>query len=287
MRINFTLFVIIAGLGFFAGGCNIINPKEQVPTYIHIDSFKFNPNPLFTNISSSHDINNVWVYYNNNLIGEFDLPATVPIIASGRGNLEVSPGVLENGQNSLVLVYPFYALDTSSFTAQPGKVINYTPKTTYFSNIRTNVLSNFESGIYFVRSAGSQAMTVVTSDSLVFEGHGAGAVYLNAVGDSSVDSSVNTFTIPANSQAYIEFNYKSSVPFYIGLQANLGTVTSSAPYYLIGINPSNQWGKFYLNVSDFATQYKGTSYNLYIKAVLADGQASGRLLIDNIQLIYF
>ena len=55
--------------------CNLINPKEQVPTYLHLDRFTFsNPDSSYTG-SSSHDIPSAWVYVNDQPVGTFDLPA--------------------------------------------------------------------------------------------------------------------------------------------------------------------------------------------------------------------
>lgn len=268
-------------------GCNIINPVETTPTYIHIDSFQFNSSPSYLNISNSHQVSTVSVYYNNNPIGDFDLPATIPIIATGKGDLEIFPGVLVNGLNNSITAYPFYRPDTSKIAAQPGKVINYTPHTNYYPNLKTLCISNFEtSEPKFSMMGGNIGMTAVSDDSLVYEGHYAGRIQLNNVGDSSVDSNIVAFAIPTG-YAFIEFNYKSDIPFYVGMQANLSNVVSTGPLYLAGIKPSPYWQKFYLNVGTFNQQYQGTTNNFYIKAVLGSGQTNGRLLIDNIQLITF
>jgi hypothetical protein len=281
------LLIFIFCCGWLGQSCNIINPKETVPTYIRVDSFLFQNSPAITEISYSHYINNVWVYYNNIAIGAFDLPATFPIMATGTGKLQLVPGITENGRNDLVIVYPFYVTDTSSFAAQPGKIINYTPKTTFYSSIQRTVISDFNFGLTkFAKKAGNINMINVTTPGLVFEGGGSGGIYLNAVGDSSEDSTNITYTIPTEN-AFIEFNYKTEVPFYVGLQANLSNLIYATPYYLAGISPNDHWQKFYLNVSDFAKKYQGTTYSFYIKAVLGPGQTSGKLLIDNIQLISF
>ena len=275
----------------FLQGCNVINPKEQVPTYIHIDTFKFDVNPLKTDITTSHQITQVWAYYNNNPIGQFDLPATFPIMTggdTGTGQLELAPAIIVDGLNNLLGVYPFYQYDTFTFAIQPGKIINHLPHTSYFSNIKVVKISDFEGPVNFSKWAGNIPMVRVTDASMVFEGYGSGSITLNAVGDSSIDSStVTPFAIPKGAAAFIEINYKSDVIFYLGLQANLSTVISSTPYFLAGISPSDHWQKFYLNVAEFAGQYQGDSYTLYIKAVLSAGQTHGRLLLDNIQLITF
>ena len=264
--------------------CKVINPEEQVPTYIHVDSFMFKD--CLTGVTTSHQITSVAVYYNNAPIGFFDLPATIPILATGRGELGLAPGVAVNGFNSLAIAYPFYRTDTASFTAQPGKVINYTPTTCFYSDTKVQARWNFEGNTGFARWSGNRDIQTVQDPALVFEGHGTGSIVLTAVGDSSVDSTTKTFPIPKGS-AFIEFDYKSTVPFYVGLQANLSTYASSQPYFLAGIYPSDHWQKFYLNVADFNGQYQGTSYNFYVKAVLDGGQKTGQLLIDNIQLVTF
>jgi len=283
------LFVFIYCFGLFSQGCNVINPKEQIPTYIHIDTFRFDVNPLLPNISTSHLINSVCVYYNNNLIGSYDLPATFPIKTagdSGTGKLEIAPGIAVNGQNNLLDIYPFYQIDTSTFTIQPGKIINHLPRTLYYTGAKVTKISDFEGPVNFSLSAGQIPMVKVTDPAIVFEGAASGSISLNAVGDSSVDSStVASFVIPEGA-AFVEFNYKSDVPFYVGLQANYNTIHST-PYYLVGISPISHWQKFYVNVATFAATYKATTYTLYIKAVLAEGQTSGRLLLDNIQLVTF
>lgn len=295
-----TLFLFIC-CALFWQGCNIINPHEPTPTYIHIDSFAFEQNTNITVLrpdgtpssylpTLSHQITSAWVYYNGSRIGIFDLPATFPVIATGSGQLWVVPAVAIDGRNNNVSVYPFYAPDTSTLIAQPGKVVNYTPKTKFYSGVTVTTIDYFKGKVSFDLARGNRYMKYVTDDSLVFEGDGvtdgSGEIQLLAVGDSSVDSSSHFFPIN-DGVAVIEFNYKSTVPFYVGLQANLSATISSSPYYLTGINPSAEWQKFYLIVNGFTAQAQANSYNFYIKAVLADGQTSGRLLIDNIQLVTF
>jgi hypothetical protein len=286
---QYFLFAILSG--FIWSSCNIVNPPEQTPTYVHIDSFIFN----HTSASSvnTHQITNVWVYYNNNPVGAFDLPATVPIIATGSGSLELSPGITIDGLNSLTGVYPFYAIDTSTLVAQPGKIIDRVPHTQYYSSVLFHPISNFTS--YDFKSwtdngnipFGSTAPIGHAPDSLVEPGYSSSGIIQLVAGvtDSSIDSNSIAFVIPTGA-AFIEVDYKCDVPIQLGLQANVSGF-STTPYYLAGIYPSAVWQKFYLSVADFAGQYKGTTYNLYIRAVLPPGKATGRVLLNNIQLVHF
>jgi hypothetical protein len=180
-------------------------------------------------------------------------------------------------------------LDTSSFVIQPGKIINYTPHTTFFNSAKITVISDFEGNVNFAKCGGNIPMVKSIDNSLGFYGSGCGSITLSAVGDSSVDSSTliqPQIVIPAGTSS-IEFDYKSDLSFYVGLQANLSNLYSTGATYLTGVYPSDHWKKFYLDVSVFATKYQGTSYTLFIKTSLSAGQTSGRLLIDNIQLLTF
>jgi len=159
--------------------------------------------------------------------------------------------------------------------------------TSFYTVTKVTTISDFEGAVNFAKRDGNISILRIDDPSLVFAGYGTGSIMLNNVGDSSIDSSSNTFPIPMGQNAYIEFDYKSEVPFFVGLQANLSNLYSSSPIYGAGISPSDHWQKFYYSVSDFANNAQGTSYNFYIKAVLGPGQTNGRLLIDNIQLVTF
>ena len=287
-------FILICCCWLLWSGCNVINPVEPTPTYVHVDSFSYKDNPYLSiqPYTRSHNITTVWVYYNNNLIGEYDLPATFPIITDGtnKGKLELFPGIIINGLNNSVDMYPFYQPDTSFTVVQnPGKSTTYKPVTQYYADTKIFHINNFDAGtiMNFGLYAGNINIFKINSpDSLLFEGGAVGSIYMSSPGDSSVDSTVR-FAIDSSVSAYIEFNYKSDVPFFVGMSSNLNSTIGSAPYYLAGISPSSTWQKFYLNITAFLAQYHGVNYNFCIKTSLPSTQTTGRLLIDNIQLVTF
>ena len=288
-KLKYCLLVILSGLIF--GGCNVINPAEPTPTYVHVDSFLFQNTSLPLGITSSHQINSVWAYYNNTPIGVFDLPATIPVITGGQGQLALYPGIAVDGQNNFLSKYPFYKPDTFTLVPQPGNVINCLPKTSYYPDAVFNVFSNannLQLGIpNFKLASGSSGMGVTTLDSLEFDGHATGIITLNAATNDTMseDSSVLNYPIPQNVDAYIEFDYKNSAPFSVGLRPNFDNFVQTV--YLNGAYPSDHWQKFYLAVKDFAAQYKGNTYQVFIKAYLLAGQASGKVLITNVQLVHY
>ena len=275
---RYLLLIVILG---FAGGSCTKKDTSLIPTYVHIDSFAFNPvASLPADVANTHQINSVWAFYNNSPIGVFDLPANIPVITNGNGKLTLRPGISVSGLNNFLATYPFYTSDTSTLIPQPGKTITYLPTTSYYTSTKFSFISKFEpsTGTRFKLVSGSVPMTI--------NGDKNGVITLTAPNDTlSEDSSYAQFAIPLNKDAYIEFDYKCTVPFAVGLRANLASIYTI--YYLAGIYPSDHWQKFYLSVKDFEAQYQATNYSFYIKTALPAGETTGTVMIDNIQLVYF
>ncbi|MDR3681401.1 MAG: hypothetical protein P4L41_15650 [Flavipsychrobacter sp.] len=284
------------------GGCNIINPSEQVPTFVHIDSFRFvNSNPDVYG-SSSHNINTVFATYNGVPIGVFDLPCTIPVIVTGSNQLILQPGIAVNGFNDQESPYPFYINAIDTLVAQPGKVVNYTPVTGYVSSTSMVFKEDFEKGFQFFKYSdtglinntipippGNDSMIIVTKSqdpTKVFEGQASG--YINMPTRDSATEASQYFTIAANTPVLCELNYKSNVPIAIGLIPIILTTgaTTQPQFNNLAFNPSpDQWTKIYINLAEIVSLYPADKYSLIIKTAVPYGQANGYALFDNIKVV--
>lgn len=279
-------------------GCSVVKPAPQtVPTYVHLDSFHFLQPPGYYAIdgSTSHDIGSVFVFYNNQAVGNFDLPCTIPVIANDSGILEVEPGITVNGIEDNQTAYPFYTIDTFQFHASGGNILNHTPSTEYTSSARLAFNADFEQGNGFTLISGDSAIQQISRQnfpaSMIYEGQGSGYIHLGVPGDSSVISSQQSFTVPqANGVGtpFMELNYQCTMPFYVGVVAistATGSTVTSTPYYLAGVYPSNTWKKFYVQLADFVATYPAEKYLIIIKTTLPSNQSNGYLLLDNVKVI--
>lgn len=272
-------------------GCNIINPSEPVPTYIRIDSFRLLQTDPSKTGSISQKITSAWVYYDNQAVGVFDIPGTIPVIASKAGQLQIRPGVTLGGIKSYETTYPFYTFDTFSISPMPGKVINHTPEVRYVADAKFSYIENFDLGNTFtkVNNALLTDTSIVrvdksTNPDKVFEGSGAGYIYLNSTHSTSENINNDGFPI-TQGEVFLEINYKCDVAFEIGLQT---TISGNIIYeYIAGMKPSNEWKKLYINIHDFVGNNKGSLYRTMIKTKLPDGQTTGYVLMDNIKVVCY
>lgn len=289
MKLKYLLFLL--PVAAFMGGCNVINPVEDVPTYVKIDSFNFKINDPSKEGSKSQNITSVWVYYNNNPVGTFDLPCNVPVITQGNsGTITVWPGISLNGLVDAQPQYPFFKFDTTTLYTNPGKVQSFTPTAEYITDINFPYKEDFEIGSSFQAlypGIGNDTTIRRTADKqYVFEGGGAGLIELSDAFYMSENISNTGFPIPQG-EAYIEINYKGNVNFEVGLYNTLDVSGIDVFEYIWGVKASDTWKKIYIELATYTGKYKGKNHKVMIKAVLPEGQSQGYVALDNIKVVTF
>lgn len=265
--------------------CNLINPSEPVPTYIQIDSFQFKTsNPVLTG-TARQKINSAFVYFDNQLIGAYELPARVPIISTKTGLLKIAPGVILNGLNGLQLAYPFFKTDTITVAYQPGTIKKITPSSSYYSATLFKWQEDFEGGNTFTSVTGDTTLNRTLNPSEVFEGGASGKLYFKAPQQTAQVISTATFTLPVTA-SYLELHYKNTIDFQVGIQVSYD---QGGVYYeyISGFKPKSEWNKVYIDLQKFASNNRGLNYRIMIRADLPSGMSSGYVLFDNFKVVSY
>lgn len=286
MKIVFTVGVLI--IMFWLSGCNMVNPAEKVPTYFNIDTTTVLSTASATHGSTSHKITDVWVYYNFELLGAYELPARIPVIAEGKGQLQLVAGIWDNGLSGTRARYPFYNVDTHSFIAAPGQVINYFPKFTYRTADTPAIKyfsEGFEQGNIFVPLNGDTSFAKTNDKAEVFEGDWSAKMNLTTANPTGESITTQEFFLTPNRDAYLELNYKSDVPFDLRTQIlHLGTTVTSD---VMSFKARSSWTKVYVNLTGFAASFQYGKFKFLLKSALLSGQTSANLYIDNFKIIYY
>lgn len=286
MRIFFPAILMLALLG--SAGCNIINPPEQIPTYVRIDSFAFSGDPAVTG-SNSNKITNVYVYFDNTPVGVFELPASFPVIMDKPGKLTVLPGVDFDGLSGYQVIYPLYQGDTMTISPSPASEQRMDANTFYVQGVGLQSNDEFEQGVgfsnTFVKVSGDTTLVNTADPSQVFEGHGSG-LFAFGPSDSATVISRNGISLAINKNTYIELNYRSNVPLWVGMSVHKAD-GSDFSQYIVGLNPRSEWGKIYIGADDFIGPNQGTDYKIILHAECPANVTNGYVNIDNIKLINF
>jgi hypothetical protein len=237
----------------------------------------------------TNKITGAYVYFNNQLVGVYDLPADVPVIADGPGTILVNAGIDFTGMKNFMAVYPFYNSDSFSLTPAPGKKHVFNPVITYRSAAQIRYKEDFEVGNTFIATnadlTDDTTLVRTNNPSLVWNGKG-GSGYIYLTNSNKYSSNINNSSFPiASGESYIEIDYKCSVEFQVGLQA----MSAGSPIIepIATIKSNEKWNKLYIGLQTMTSKYPTGPYRITVTAELPDGQTEGYIIIDNIKVISY
>lgn len=280
------------------GSCDVINPEEDIPAYLRIESFQFSKGNF--NGSGNAKIPLAFVYINGEVLGIYELPITVPVIANGETNVIIDPGIEANGISSTPEDYPYYERFETNVQFVPGETITLQPVTTYTDQVEAITYEDFE-GVFNTFSFdidGNPSTELVNSDKDVFSGQLSGYIQLT---DTSRVISVGSELIrefPAQpnfqSPVYLELNYKSDWPVGIGIipYDSNGSIISQANDQNRGFNAKAEWNKIYFDFTDTFMLFRNlpevASFRISITTLVSpdyEGEPV-EVFLDELQLVW-
>jgi hypothetical protein len=280
------------------GSCEIINPEEGIPAFLHIEAVDLQTDP--GQGTDSHNITDVWLSIDGDFLGVYPLPATIPILEKGERLVSIQPGIKTNGINSTPDIYPFYEPFEVTMTLEANVTHTIEPVFKYFDNVQFSFIEEFEGlgHIFQEIRIGDEENDEISLSSLpedVFEGEHSGMVKLDSSSSVIEIGTISRYsTLGDNSfQTYLEVNYKSDVPVFFGLVGYefLGSIGGDA-LYDNGFVETTEWKKIYFNLSKPIITDDYEEYQVAFQAFIPkeDGNItldSARVLLDNIKLVHF
>jgi hypothetical protein len=265
-------------------GCNLINPAEQIPAYLEIDTLTLITNP--GEGSASHKITDVWVDADDVQLGVYEVPKTFPVIDSGKTFVVVSAGIMDNGISATRVIYPFYYPDTFSIDLTEKKIYSLFPHFVYRSTAKFSFIEDFEAGNAFQQISGDTNMIRTSNPDEVFEGSYSSYIYLDKELDVYEGRTANSYSFDQGVPVYLELNYKCDQPFIVGLYG-IKPSTGNVYDYRWQVNAKDTWNKIYLNMGNDVKEIGADSYQVLIEAIFDSTNTSSHIYLDNIKLVSF
>lgn len=267
--------------------CEIINPAEPIPTYIHIPGIDLQV--LDTSSSGqgsgSHKITDAWVYIDNQAIGAFELPVTLPALVSpGNHRIMVRAGIKMNGIAATRTQYPFYTSYEIDADLQPGQVTSLIPVVKYYTTATFEWIEDFEgSGFKISKSPyGTDTVMKTVTGSNAFEGVKSGVVNLDANRTYFEGVSSTALNIPKNTPVFLEMNYRCNQTFAVGVYAS----NSNNPLIALNLNASEDWNKIYVNLHEVINTPGFNPPFTFFIGMLKDASVTDPVLyLDNLKII--
>lgn len=281
--------MLVGLLGTAFTGCKKQDDEDLIPAYIRIDTIKLSANSLQG--GNRHKITDAWIFVDGEALGCFELPCEIPVLKSGKHNILVRAGIKLNGISATRLPYPmyqFYSIDSVNLVKKETTVLN--PVVNYFQDISFPYIEDFSSGsTSLVKDPVADTGLVRLSSGPDLLDGSCGAIILPpGTENAQVYTTSNLFLPGANTNVFLEMNYKCDYTFYAGLFVN--TPGSIVTNQIIGLNPTDgQWNKIYVNLTPEVTaQTNASSFRLFFRAIKAteDSLKTANIFLDNIKIVH-
>ncbi len=284
--LGFLLFGTIATA--LLSACNDDNLEPGIPAFIQVEYFN-----LQTNYSqqgtNSHKITDVWVFANDQTIGVFELPATIPILKSGSGKLRLEAGIKLNGIKTTRVNNTFFEpviIEPFNFIAD--SIVTLNPTVTYRTQNVYVWMEDFESGSISIDTTRllSKANIVLSPIDDAFEGSFSGLIELTTENNIFEAASFESFVLPASGKpVFLEMNYKNEYTFSVGIfSQSTGEIIKKEIIYL---SPQEDWNKIYINLTEKLLESQNAiDYKIFFRTVLPANMESASIYLDNIKLMY-
>ncbi len=298
MKIKLIKNSILLSLAFFLLACN---SNVETPSYVYIESVDFAAGD--EQGTSSSKIPDVWVTANGTSLGTYQLPALVPVLASGKTELIFEAGIKLNGLSVQRPKYPLYTLYKETVTLVKGRVDTISPSFSYQTSVKFSFIEDFESaGLKFYSIPGSAELKKTQDSSLIFHYRNEPNNFSGIIELPDADT-IHYFDIRTTSPIYlnsnsvsecfVEINYCFTQNVEIGLycySSSSSVTTKQVPIAnIVGTQDNLTWNKVYINLTDEmadATINMGmTHFNIYMKSGISRGNTA-RFLFDNIKVVY-
>jgi len=237
----------------------------------------------------TEDISEVWAFLNDEFIGAFPLPARIPVLRAGAGELRLEAGVKQNGVSATPELYPFYTPVIQTVEFIPGQTtalgtltIGYKPTASFA------VFEDFEENRERAFSLQIVGDTLLERTQVqVRTGSFSGRIYLSTDSPVVEVSSTESFrNLTANQQpVWLELDFLSDGAGRLGITGARGieVIREFGP----GFRPRSEWTKIYFNLTQNIFDADLEEYRLNITTLLPPELAEGNVYLDNIKLLHF
>ncbi len=281
-KFYFNFFLFFGFLLF--SGCDIINPSEEIPAYIQVDSVTLaQPSSAY---HTTENISDVWINLDGNKLGVYQLPVQFPVIAEGKHHLTIRAGIKDNGIGSSRIIYPFYSFFELDTDFVPQQIIKIIPHFEYQDGLN-KWIETFEDPGYKLELTSKSDTTLERVTDPRDSSESVGAFYLSP--DRPVFQCATTETFPLSYNAggiFVELDYMNDQDFVVGLYINKVNQTIETPVIHMNAHPGS-FNKIYIDLLYIVSQNPDAlDYKLFVGAERVDSLDNPKIYFDNLTLIY-
>ena len=301
-----SIFFAATVMALLMPSCKKFDGSQTVPAYLYIKDVEVQCD-YFTYGANTHRIVDAWVYVDDNILGCYELPATIPVLKEGEHKVAVYGGIARDGIRDLRAQYPFYApWENMNVNLVKDEIDTLKPVFTYYpagvdENMHVRWMEDFDGGTITIQAT-SQSDTSVMVYSGEYAWHDPDGIYSQKSGKVVLTSVDEQFRI-ANTEEFrdlptggsacmLEMDYKCSDTCFVGLMYFKDYTLTSEP--IVRLKPTGTsgqepvaWNKIYINIGPYLVDNETADYfKIYFGSWTPRNAGTQYFYFDNLKLIY-
>ncbi len=264
--------------------------NERVPSYLEVGNVALSTTP--EQGANTTKITDAWISVDDKLIGVWELPARLPVLAEGHHRVSVTPAIKRNGMFDDRLRYPFYTTWTGEVHMTKEGTSSLSPITTYVANTEFWIEDMQDPFSRFTVSDDSDTtllrFTPADDPDVTFvDGTPCGGFRLDAAHRRIrifTDEDFDVYGGPV----FLEFDHRNDVTITVGALYTYNGTSYAEPWVIVSPtlkdNGSMPWSKIHVDLSTvFNTAI--AQRDIYLEASLPDGRSAAQVYFDNVKLL--
>lgn len=269
------------------------NPK---PVWLSLDKWVLEANPTQVDDAGqlTQNLSEVWVYVDNKIIGVFELPCKIPILASGNVNIQLYPAIRNNGIAATKKIYPFVEPLELQMDLTAGETYTIPMVTRYYSNVKFWI-EDFESPSQVkleTDPTSTAALTLDDDPAIALPGGSSyGQIHFTASDSLWLAYTTENQVLPqSGAEVYLEIDYRNSNSLLSGVLGISNSSIKQNPHILLNAqDPSSMvWKKIYIDLKEIVSGSTSADYfKQYFRGLIDEGNSQSDIYIDNIKVVHF
>lgn len=270
--------------------------KETLPAYITIDNINFDYQNVSIVGNGGTAITDAWIYDNDNLLGIFELPATVAVATQGTHELTVGAGIKLNGISSTRENYPFYKRWKADINLSPLDTVKVQPTVSYYLETGISFKEEFQDVVLGIDTT---TVSDVDLERVLVQGEpsyldsyvGRATLTIDNPGFKAVTTDLfevpTTVTLPI----YLELDFKCNQDLVIGYIIRTPTSGSVENRLItlrstVDIDGDLIWKHIYIDLTDqFAGRQDASGFGISFTAYYDGVHTESLIFMDNVKVV--
>jgi len=277
--------------------CDVFDKDEPIPGFVYVEAGDLVVASDGSEGPNTNTIIDAHIFANDFFVGTIELPGSVPILEEGPTRITIGAGIRNNGISSDRIIYPFYKFLETNIDLKPGVVSPISEDSIarfqYFSvgdGGQLEILfEGFENigNVWEPSQIDGTAIINTSNSEEVLSGSSSGKIVLDdefpVFEVYSQEPEWDLSDITPGFTVYLELDYRGNNPIEIGIRTRNPSVRK---IFALGLNPTDEWTKVYVELTNEIGQGQTNDFQIYLQAVKTTSDEQAIIYLDNMKVVY-